>query len=39
MLQPRTPRTFDKYLSTVYAPYILKKPGTPFLKPCMLKYC
>ena len=24
MLQPRTARTFDEYLSTVYAPYILK---------------
>ena len=24
MLQPRTARTFDEYLITVYAPYILK---------------
>ena len=28
MPQPRTARTFDEYLSTVYAPYILKRLET-----------
>ena len=28
LLQPRTARTFDEYLSTVYAPYILKRLET-----------